>query len=267
MTKGIIFDVKKYAIHDGPGIRTTVFFKGCPLSCEWCHNPESINPEPERSPDYRSPFRLAPYEEDDLEVIGEAATAAAVFDEIIKDRVFYEESGGGVTFSGGEPLAQPDFLESLLQKCREEKLHAAVDTSGFAPKDTLKKIADLVDLFLFDLKLIDDGLHEQYTGVGNQRILENLDFLLDGGQEVELRFPLIPGVTDREENIEGIKGFISEKPGLNKISILPFHDVKKKYSQLGLHFELAGVEPPDEKDIQGIVREFETTGIKVEAGG
>ena len=266
MTKGIIFDVKKYAIHDGPGIRTTVFFKGCPLSCEWCHNPESMEPEPERSLDYRDPFRLQPYEEDS-EVIGEEATADAVFEEIIKDRLFYEQSDGGVTFSGGEPLAQPDFLKSLLQKCREEKLHTAVDTSGLAPKDTLKEIAELVDLFLFDLKLIDEELHEQYTGVGNERILENLDFLVNEGREVELRFPLIPGITDREENIEGIKGLISEKPGLHKISILPFHDVEKKYSQLGLHFELAGVEPPDEKDIQGIVREFETTGIKVEVGG
>jgi len=125
-------------------------------------------------------------------------------------------------------------------------------------------MANLVDLFLFDLKLIDEGLHEQYTGVGKQRILENLDYLVKEGQKVELRFPLIPGITDGEENIEGIKGLISENPGLHKISILPFHDVEKKYSQLGLHFELAGVEPPDEKYIQDIVSEFETTGVKVE---
>lgn len=267
MTKGIIFDVKKYAIHDGPGIRTTIFFKGCPMNCDWCHNPESIDPEPEKSLDYRNPFRLEPYEEDDLAVIGEEATADAVFDEIIKDRLFYEESSGGVTFSGGEPLAQPDFLESLLQKCREEKLHTAVDTSGLVPKDTFKGIADLVDLFLFDLKLIDEGLHRKYTDVGNKKILENLDFLVEENQDIELRFPLIPGITDTQENIEGIKSLISEKPGPHKISILPFHDVEKKYSQLGLDFELAGVEPPAEKDIQGIASEFEATGIKVEAGG
>lgn len=264
---GIIFDVKKYAIHDGPGIRTTVFLKGCPLICEWCHNPESIDPEPERSLDYRNPFRLNPLSDNNSDVIGEEVTAKEVMEEVLKDRIFYEESGGGVTFSGGEPLAQPEFLQSLLLKCKDEDIHTAVDTSGLATKETLKQVANLVDLFLFDLKLIDEGLHKQYTGVGNQKILENLDFLVDGSREVELRFPLIPGITDTKENIEGIKELISEKPGPHKISILPFHDVEKKYSKLGLDFELAGVEPPDEEDIQVIAAEFEKTGIKVEVGG
>ncbi len=267
MTKGIIFDVKKYAIHDGPGIRTTVFFKGCPLNCKWCHNPESIDPEPEKSLGYRNPFRLNPFTKDSSDLIGEEATAKAVMDEALKDRIYYEESGGGVTFSGGEPLIQPNFLESLLKKCKEESLHTAVDTSGLVPGETLKRVTELVDLFLFDLKLLDEELHKQYTGAGNSKILENLDLLAGENQEIELRFPLVPGITDRKENIEGIKQLISEKPGLRKISILPFHDVEKKYSQLDLDFELAGVDTPDQNKLETVADEFEKTGIEVEVGG
>ncbi len=267
MLTGIIFDVKKYAIHDGPGIRTTVFFKGCPLNCQWCHNPESVDPDPEPSLDYRDPFRLDPYGEDHPGAIGEEVAAEAVMDEILKDRIFYEESGGGVTFSGGEPLIQPDFLAYLLKKCKQEEIHTAVDTSGFAPRVTLEKIADSVDLFLFDLKLVDTKLHEEYTSVGNERILDNLKFLDDNDREVELRFPLIPSITDGEENVEGIKGIIEGGSGFRKISILPFHDVEKKYSRLGLDFSLAGLEPPEENEIKRIKDELEKTGIMVEVGG
>ncbi|MBS3765276.1 glycyl-radical enzyme activating protein [Candidatus Bipolaricaulota bacterium] len=267
MTEGIIFDIKRYAIHDGPGIRTTVFFKGCPLNCKWCHNPESINPEPEPSLDYRDPFRLDPFAEDNSNLIGEEVTVEALLEEILKDRIYYEESGGGVTFSGGEPLAQIDFLEPLLERCREEKLHTTVDTSGFGPEKLLDRIMDLVDLFLFDLKLVDNELHKQYTGSDNKTILENFQLLSERNSEIELRFPLIPGITDTKENVQGIKKLIRKGPGLNKISILPFHDVEKKYSRLGRDFELAGLEPPDEKDIRDIAGEFEKTGIKVEVGG
>lgn len=267
MTTGTIFDVKKYAIHDGPGIRTTVFLKGCPLNCQWCHNPESINPEPEPSLDYRDPFRLDPFAEEVSSLIGEEVTVEALMGEILKDRIYYEESSGGVTFSGGEPLAQIDFLESLLTECKEEGISTAIDTSGLAPEDSVLRITDKVDLFLFDLKLVDEELHKQYTGSGNKTILENLQLLTERNSEIELRFPLIPGITDRKENVRGIKKLIREGAGINSISILPFHDVEKKYDKLGRDFELAGVEPPDEEDIRDVVEEFEETGIKVEVGG
>ncbi|MBS3812342.1 glycyl-radical enzyme activating protein [Candidatus Bipolaricaulota bacterium] len=265
--KGIIFDVKKYAIHDGPGIRTTVFFKGCPLNCIWCHNPESINPEPEPSLGYRSPFQLNQLAEGDHEVIGEEVTADAVMDQVLKDRIYYDESGGGVTFSGGEPLTQPDFLVSLLEMCKGERISTVVDTSGMAGKETVERASDLVDLFLFDIKLIDGGQHKRYTGVGNERIIDNLDFLLKRNRQVELRFPLIPGITDGSDNIKGIREFIRERPGVKRMSILPYHDVEKKYTKLGLDFDLGGLKPPREKEIEGIASEFEKTGITVEVGG
>jgi pyruvate formate lyase activating enzyme len=267
MTAGTIFDVKKYAIHDGPGIRTTVFLKGCPLNCQWCHNPESINPEPEPSLDYRDPFRLDPFAEDVSSLIGEEVTVENLLEKILKDRIYYEESSGGVTFSGGEPLAQIDFLESLLAGCKEEGISTAIDTSGLAPKDSMLRITDKVDLFLFDLKLVDEELHKKYTGSGNKTILENLRLLMERNSEIELRFPLIPGITDRKENVRGIKKLIREGAGINSISILPFHDVEKKYDKLGRDFELAGLNPPGEKDIRNVVEELEKTGIKVEVGG
>ena len=267
MSTGIIFDLKKYAIHDGPGIRTTVFLKGCPLNCQWCHNPESIEFEPERSLNYRNPFRLNPFSENNDDLIGEEVTAEAVMGEILKDRHYYDSSGGGVTFSGGEPLAQPDFLASLLEKCNEEKLHAAVDTSGFASEETLDRVISMVDLFLFDVKLIDSELHRQYTGVENEKILNNLNHLVDSGKKVELRFPLIPDVTDTDENITQLKELIRDNPGLGKVNILPFHDVNKKYSKLGLEFPLAGAKPTVEKDLAVIVDELKSTGINVEVGG
>ncbi|MBS3736276.1 MAG: glycyl-radical enzyme activating protein [Candidatus Bipolaricaulota bacterium] len=267
MTEGVIFDVKRYAIHDGPGIRTTVFFKGCPLNCQWCHNPESINPEPEQSLDYRDPFRLNPFSKDNSNLIGEEVSVEAVMEEILKDMIYYEESEGGVTFSGGEPLAQIDFLESLLERCQEEEIHTALDTSGLAPEESIDRIIDLVDLFLFDLKLVNEDSHKKYTGTGNKTILENFQLLRERNPEIELRFPLIPGITDTKENVQGIKKLIRKRSGLSRISILPFHDVEKKYSNLGRDFDLAGVEPPKEKDIRDISDEFEKMGIKVEVGG
>ena len=267
MVRGVIFDVKKYAIHDGPGIRTTVFLKGCPLNCQWCHNPESINPKPEPSLDYRDPFRLDPFAEDNYDLLGEEVTVEALMEEILKDRIYYEESDGGVTFSGGEPLAQIDFLESLLKKCKKEEIHTTVDTSGLAPEESVDRIIDLVDLFLFDIKLVNEELHKQYAGSSNRTILENFQLLTERTLEIELRFPLIPGITDTKENVDDIKDLIRENPGSRKISILPFHDVEKKYSRLGRDFELAGLEPPDEEDIRDIADEFEKTGIKVEVGG
>ncbi|MBD3226410.1 MAG: radical SAM protein, partial [Caldithrix sp.] len=183
LMKGIVFDLKKYAIHDGPGIRTTVFLKGCPLDCWWCHNPESRASQPESQGDFRQRRAVdLLYTEEGL--IGKELTVAQVLSEVQKDQVFYEESGGGVTFSGGEPLIQAKFLKALLEAHQKAGLHTAVDTSGYAPYETFAGINANVDLYLYDLKLMDDTLHQKYIGVSNRLILQNLKKLIAAGQPV-----------------------------------------------------------------------------------
>ena len=167
MAEGTIFRIKKYALHDGPGIRTTVFFKGCPLSCRWCHNPEGIDPRPQTMS-----RRTSSGETD--ETVGRVIGVDALVKVIEKDVLFYDESGGGVTFSGGEPLGQPHFLEALLAACNRLEIHATLDTSGFAPVDVIDRVLSRLQLVLFDLKIMDAERHRRHTGVSNRIILENL---------------------------------------------------------------------------------------------
>ena len=192
--QGIIFDIKHYAIHDGPGIRTTVFLKGCPLGCWWCHNPES------RSGDifqYKKQEKIEGRIVEQIETIGKNYTVPEVMKEIEKDIVFFEESGGGVTFSGGEPFKQTEFLKELLKCCKKQEIHTCVDTTGYVKTDQLEKAALFTDLFLFDLKHFDDKMHIKYTGVSNKQILENLQLLDEMGKSVQIRYPLIPGYERR----------------------------------------------------------------------
>ncbi|MFX1514452.1 MAG: 4Fe-4S cluster-binding domain-containing protein, partial [Promethearchaeota archaeon] len=169
--KGIIFDVKKYAIHDGPGIRTTVFFKGCPLRCWWCHNPEGQKEGLETI--IKTQIDKNTLSDNQEETIGREVSVVEVITEIEKDQLFYDESGGGVTFSGGEPLMQPAFLNALLDACKEKELTTTLDTCGYASWNILKKIKDKIDLFLYDIKIIDNKEHQKYTGVSNNQILSN----------------------------------------------------------------------------------------------
>ncbi|MFO7890106.1 MAG: glycyl-radical enzyme activating protein, partial [bacterium] len=199
---GTIFDIKKYSIHDGPGIRTTVFFKGCPLRCWWCQNPESQNTKPDIIPAGISKRKFHIQYKKDKELIGMEMTAEEVMAEIRKDIIFYDESGGGVTFSGGEPLFQPDFLHQLLFKCKKEDIHTAVDTCGYASREVVERIIPLTDLFLFDLKLMDDQEHKKYTGVDFQPIKDNLIFLSNQNSVISIRIPVIPGITDTKVNLD-----------------------------------------------------------------
>ncbi len=220
---GTIFEIRKFAIHDGPGIRTTVFLKGCPLDCAWCHNPEGRSSEVEdydlrsrrdsRSPDkIQGPAR-----------IGRVVTVDDIMKEVVKDEVFYIQSGGGVTFSGGEPMMQPAFLESLLSSCQGRKYHTAVDTCGQAPAEDFERVYDLVDLFLFDLKLIDDAEHRTYTGISNDLILSNLTLLANKGEKVIVRIPMIPGITDTEGNLDAIAAYLNPLKSVRRISLLPYN--------------------------------------------
>ena len=262
MTQGTIFDIKKFAIHDGPGIRTTVFLKGCPLDCWWCHNPEGRHPEPESMA--AGSNRDAP---EDAVPVGTRMSVDAVMAEVEKDRLFYDESGGGVTFSGGEPLAQPDFLATLLTGCREQGIHTALDTSGYATPEIMARIAPLVDLFLYDLKLMDDRRHQTYTGVSNAHILANLRHLVQTGRQVVIRFPLIPQINDTSENLAQMGAFLTDL-GLQRIDLLPFHGIhRKKYHRLGQPDRLGNLEPPGEAAIARVKADFENGGFTVQVGG
>jgi pyruvate formate lyase activating enzyme len=259
-TKGVIFDIKRYAIHDGPGIRTTVFFKGCPLECWWCHNPEGRHREPEmlRAKGVKSrKYARDPGEEG---TVGYEVTAGYLIEEIAKDIVFYDQSGGGVTISGGEPLLQIEFLTCLLAACKNRGIRTAVDTSGY--------VLGLTDLVLYDIKLINDGLHKRYTGVSNSLILENLKRLVASGASVLPRIPLIPGLTDTEENIEGAIALLSELDAIHEVSILPYNKIAEdKFRRFEISSRLGELSVQTERQLRGIGQRFESSGYRVRYGG
>jgi pyruvate formate lyase activating enzyme len=301
LINGIVFDVKKFSIHDGPGIRTTVFFKGCPLRCWWCHNPESQAPEPElvfragrcigcRACEAVCVQSAISWDGDAIstdrenctlcgdcvevcyaearEIAGREMTVAQVMAEIEQDIPFYDESGGGVTFSGGEPLLQRDFLLALLRACVEKEIHTAVDTCGFAPWAILDSIRKHVDLFLYDLKLMDEARHRKFTGVSNELILKNLQMLSAQGHDIFLRVPIIPGINDDAENIRQIGTLAAALPHLKRVDILPYHRAAiEKYHRLDKVYGLPETRPPSDERISEIAEILREFGLQVEIGG
>lgn len=298
---GILFDIRRYSIHDGPGIRTTVFFKGCPLNCWWCHNPEGKLPEIEiylrdnrcircgacldvcepgaiyRHNDSFEVNRLlctfcgACVQEcyaEARELVGKRMTVAEVLEEIERDRPFYEQSGGGVTFSGGEPLFQPAFLAAMLQACRSQGIHTALDTCGYASWETLNHLRQDVDLFLYDLKLMDEERHRQFTGVSNQLILENLRRLSALGSSLLVRFPVIPYINDDEINLRQVVDFLLSLPQKYPVDLLPYHaSALHKYNGLGVEYRLPETPTPDQERLNVIKNFFEIYGFNVRIGG
>lgn len=262
---GIIFDIKHYAIHDGPGIRTTIFLKGCPLGCWWCHNPESRSAAIFK---YPKKEKIEGRELELEETIGKEYTVKEAMTEIEKDIVFYEESGGGVTFSGGEPFMQTDFLLKLLKACRKKEIRTCVDTTGFVNSEDLKKAALFIDLFLFDLKHFDDKMHIKYTGVSNKKILENLKMLDEMGKAVEIRYPLIPGMNDDEADLLRMLAFLSKLKNKYPVSILPYHKIgSQKYSRFSIEYKMDGVEEPSREHVEKIKNTIETAGFVTKIGG
>ena len=265
--KGYIFDIKKYSVNDGPGIRTTVFFKGCPLNCWWCHNPESQRGEPEKIDNCTFKWSLS-HDFSSRNVIGSQVFVSEVMKEIEKDLPFYEESKGGATFSGGEPMMQIDFLHSLLVECRKKDIHTAIDTTGFTSMHNLKKIYDVTDIFLYDLKLIDDKLHYEYCGASNKLIHENLKELSNRGNKIILRLPIIPAITDTEENVSQTISFISGLKNIQEIDLLPYHNsAKSKYERMQKENKVVDLIPPTNEYMNELKNRFSKLSIPIKIGG
>jgi pyruvate formate lyase activating enzyme len=268
MTSGYIFNLKKYAVHDGPGIRTTVFMQGCPLDCWWCHNPESRKKmrsgtgAQNKKNCLRPYYRKIPYQK------AIKITVNEVMRELRKDLIFYEESGGGVTFSGGEPLMQPDFLLQLLKACNKENIHTVVDTSGYAEWKLYKQIIEVVDLFLFDLKIFDQIQHKKYIGVSNEKILENLEKLVAHGKPVNIRIPLIPGVTDEPKNLLQIANYLNDLPEIERIDLLPYNPMgEEKYNKLNRELKLSNLKHQSDRELKEIQAIFKNYRFEVTIGG
>jgi pyruvate formate lyase activating enzyme len=262
--KGVIFDIVKYAIHDGPGIRTTVFLKGCPLTCAWCQNPESQQIEPERTSSVSRRRYSQFFFSGEKNVIGRKVSVKQVMDEVEKDRIFYQYSQGGVTFSGGEPLMQPAFLLELLKESQRRKIHTALDTSGFAEWTEIKRMVRYVDLFLYDLKIMDETLHKRYTGQSNTRILDNLKRLSTGNGEIIIRFPVISGITDTSDNLRAIGKFVRGLKRVEKLHLLPYNYMcKDKYRRMRRSYRFKGIEPPSDRELKRMKMRFEKYGLQV----
>lgn len=264
---GIIFDIKKFALHDGPGIRTTIFLKGCPLDCWWCHNPESIRRLPEK-------IDIVPIStsnkicEQESELFGKEYSVEEILTEIKKDLLFYEESSGGVTFSGGEPLIQNQFLAEALSECKAAGIHTAVDTSGYAGKNLFTRIYDNTDLFLFDLKIIDEDRHKEFTGVSNKLILNNLRTLSKRGDKVIVRIPLIPGITDTEKNLSDISQFLMKLENIKRIDLLPYNEIaESKYKRFNKPSRLGNLKTQDEDKLNKIKNYFGDPRFEVSLRG
>ena len=291
---GRVFDVQRYSVHDGPGIRTTVFLKGCPARCPWCHNPESqsFSPEvlvvetrciscgscarvcPRGAPRAGSPLCTAcgacveACPSGARRLAGRETTVKELMEEILRDRVFYDESGGGVTVSGGEPLAQPEFLAALLAACRAASLHSAVDTCGFAPRERLLALVPLVDLFLFDVKLVDDARHRALTGLPAAPILDNLRALAAAGARLWIRVPVIPGLTDDAADVAATAALLAGLPGIGKVCLLPYHATgARKSARLGRSYPLDELAPPGADRLECLAALFRRRGLLVQIGG
>ncbi len=223
-TTTLVFDIEKFAVHDGPGIRTVVFLKGCPLRCTWCHNPESQSFEKET---------MAGVNGGPSETVGKAMTVAEVMASVRKDKPFYDSSGGGLTISGGEPLAHFDFTRALLAAAKAEGIHTAVETSGFAPRERIEALLPHVDLWLWDVKAT-PARHKDLTGADATPILDNLAFIAAHGAAIVLRCPLVPGVNDGDDALAHIASLAGTTPGVRRIDIEPYHPMgEEKGRRLG----------------------------------
>ncbi len=246
--KGIIFDIQRCCTKDGPGIRTAVFLKGCPLRCLWCHNPES------QSPAIESMQRA---KEDGWEKCGREYSVAEVLEIVLKDRLFYENSGGGLTLSGGEPFFQSEFTLKLLQAAKKEGLHTAIETSGMVDETILRESAKWVDLYLYDFKESDAARHKEYIGADPKQILQNLQILKEMGKDVILRCPIIPSLNDRADHFAAIAAVAEKHQNIQMVQIEPYHSFgADKYRRLRRDYPLEQTEPPTDAQVEKWIKEI-----------
>ena len=295
--KGLTFDIHRFSLNDGPGIRTTVFLKGCYLKCEWCHNPESqslkpqlsFNPEkclhcfecvkicPNNAHKVKENRHFVDWALCDLtgecvnvcpsgalKIIGTNTEVDFIISEVMKDKKYYYKTSGGITVSGGEPMVQFEFTKELLMAAKRQGIHTVLDTCGYGELNHYKEIMDYVDLILFDYKFTDEKLHKEYTGVSNKKILNNLNFLYNNGATITLRCPLIPGINDNDEHLNGIKEIITKYPKLKSVEIMPYHNMgRDKAGQVGMEYKLSQIKNAEEKDKQRWISYFADTEINV----
>jgi len=266
MSSVTIFDIKRFAVHDGPGIRTTVFLKGCPMDCWWCHNPESRKAETEEVIYSR---RLGDRVVQTTKKYGKSMSVEELMNEILKDKLFFEESGGGVTFSGGEPLSQVGMLQEILMKCKKQGLHTTIDTCGHAKWSVFQKIIPFTDLFLYDLKMIHPDKHEKYTGVSNKLIIENLERLITAKASIELRIPVVPRINNFDEEVKRFISLLQEKLiNVPKIHLLPYHNIAdNKYQKLKVENRMKDLEDKNGLTVNEFKNELSAVGFDVEIGG
>lgn len=261
--KGLVFNIQHYAIHDGPGLRTTVFLKGCPMRCQWCHNPESQRFGPAI---IQKSIKMDGMDFLEQEITGQWMDVQDVFQEVEKDRVFFQESDGGLTISGGEPLMQPEFTLELFQRSHAAGFHNTLDTCGYAKPEVLEPILEYTDLILYDIKLINKLEHMQYTGVSNELPLRNFGLLKTSGKKVIIRFPVVPGITDKQENLNKIRALL--EGSFSRIDLLPYHAMAaSKYARLGLDYPLKHLKEPTTAHLEHLRSFFEEAGLDVSIGG
>ena len=291
---GRVVETKRFAVHDGPGIRTTLFLKGCPLACRWCHNPETISPRPElgylarkcvscgacaavcptgahalvdgahafdRSRCTACGACVDACLPGALELYGKETSVAEVVATVLEDRIFYEQSGGGCTLSGGEPLLQPEFCAELFSALKGDGLSCALDTSGAVPWENFEKVLPHTDIVLYDVKHVDDALHRTHVGTSNQRTLKNLETLAQRDVPIEIRVPLIPGFNADVDSLQAIGHFLARLPNVVAVRLLPYHPARSKFEAVGKRTPMPDVEPLSDEELGAATVLMEAQGL------